>query len=77
MADVADVEAALIAAVLAALYPNGAGAPSATGSPARVFRGWPTTSLLTQDRAAGAVDISVFGVPGTTHGNPPRAGAYR
>jgi hypothetical protein len=66
VADVADVEAALVGAALAALYPNGTTAQSATGSPARVFRGWPTTGLLTQDRAAGGVDISVFGIPGTT-----------
>jgi hypothetical protein len=66
VADVADVEAALVAAVLGILYPNGIGAPSATGTPVRAFRGWPTTGLLTHDRAAGGVDISVFGIPGTT-----------
>ena len=66
MADVADVETALVGAVLAALYPNGTAAPSATGGSVRVFRGWPTTGLLAQDRAAGGIDVSVFGIPGTS-----------
>jgi hypothetical protein len=66
VADVADVEAALVGAVLGTLYPNGATTLSATGTPVRVFRGWPTTGLLMQDRAAGGIDISVFGIPGTT-----------
>jgi hypothetical protein len=66
VADVADVEAALVGAVLTTLYPNGTAAPSATGTPVRVFRGWPTTGMLLQDRAAGGIDISIFGIPGTT-----------
>ncbi len=66
MADLSDVETALTASVVAALYPGGAGAASVTGQPIRVFRGWPMTGPLDLDLAAGIVNVSVFAVPGDT-----------
>lgn len=65
MADLADVETALVGLVAAALYPQGAGMASAVGAPCRVYRGWPVAAALDADLAAGAVNVSVFSVPGS------------
>ncbi len=66
MADLSDVEAALVSAVMAALYSADVGALSVTGQPVRVYRGWPVTGGLDRDLAAGIVNVSVFAVPGAT-----------
>ena len=66
MADQSDVEAALVAAISQAVYPNGVGGPSAVGALCRVYRGWPQSLALESDLAAGVVNISVFPVSGTT-----------
>ena len=66
MADVSEVEAALAAAIVSALYPAGLSAPSVTGQQVRVFRGWPLTGPLGVDLAAGIANVSVFAVPGAT-----------
>ena len=60
MADQSDVEAALIAAAMVALYPQGLSGPSACGAPVRLYRGWPESSTLDADLAAGYVNITVF-----------------
>lgn len=63
MADQADVETALVAAIAAAIYPNGATAASVLGQSAatcRVYRGWPATASLNADLADGIVNVSVF-----------------
>jgi lipid-binding SYLF domain-containing protein len=63
MADQSDVENALVAAIAATLYPNGATAPSVIGSDAatvRIYRGWPVSTALHADIAAGIVNVSVF-----------------
>jgi hypothetical protein len=77
MADLADVEAALVAAIAGAVYPNGTSQPSAVvlaggrrpGS--RVFAGWPVPANLDADLLAGTppgsasvLNISVFAQPG-------------
>ncbi len=74
MADLSDVEAALAASVVAALYPGGEAAASVTGKPVRVYRGWPLTGALDLDLAAGIANVSVFAVPGDTR-NTTRWGA--
>ncbi len=66
MADLSDVEAALVGAVMGAVYPSGLTMPSVTGGPVRVYRGWPISGALAADLAAGVVNISVFPVPGAT-----------
>ena len=66
MADLSDVESALAASVVAALYPGGQAAASVTGKPVRVYRGWPLTGPLDLDLAAGIANVSVFSVPGAT-----------
>jgi hypothetical protein len=63
MADQSDVENAIVAAVTAILYPNGAEAASAIGCGAvtvRVYRGWPVSAALHADLADGIVNVSVF-----------------
>ena len=59
MADESDVEAALVAAAAAAVYPNGPAAPSASGCPCRIVRGEPNAEALNVDLAAGVVNVTV------------------
>lgn len=67
LADLSDVETALVGAVTDAIYPNGATLPSITGIPVRVYRGWPLMGPLANDLAGGVANISVFSMPGATH----------
>ncbi len=60
MADQSDVEAALVTAIAAILYPQGADAPSLIGSRCRIFRGWPSTAALNADLAAEVINITIF-----------------
>lgn len=65
MADLADVENALVVQIAAAVYPAGPSAPSAVvvGSEARlvrIYRGWPNAPALEADLAQGALHITVF-----------------
>jgi len=66
LADLSDVEAALVGAVTAAVYPAGADAASLMGSPVRIYRGWPLIGPLNNDLAAGVSNISVFPIPHAT-----------
>ena len=60
MADLSDVETALVALVSAAIYPNGADAAPTNGTLSRIYRGWPEAATLDRDLAAGYVNVSVF-----------------
>lgn len=64
MADLADVENALVSTVVGALYPNGTSSPSALGVDCRVYRGWPLAASLDADLRAGKVNVSVYAQPG-------------
>ena len=68
MADLADVESALVATIVVALYPNGPGSPSALpgAAAARAYRGWPNAAALDKDLAAGVVNVSVYTRDGMT-----------
>ena len=66
MADLSDVEAALVSAVTGVIYPNGVGEASVTGAPVRIYRGWPLLGALGNDLAAGVANISVFSAPHAT-----------
>jgi len=70
MADISDVSNALIALCVSAVYPNGTGSASVTGSAVRLFSGWPIPQLLDADLLAGASQISVF--PTNTETNTTR-----
>jgi hypothetical protein len=69
MADISDVENAIVGVVLAALYPNGLSHTSAVGATCRVYRGWPAPSGLNSDLAAGIANVTVF--PASASGEVP------
>jgi hypothetical protein len=60
MADLSDVENAIVTNVVSALYPNGITQASVVGVICRVYRGWPTPTALNSDLAAGAVNVTIF-----------------
>ena len=59
MADESDVSNALVAAVTAVVYPNGTGQQSVTGTPVKVYRGWPQAASLDADLLAHKVNITI------------------
>jgi hypothetical protein len=67
LADLSDVEAALVSAVTAVIYPLGVTGASVTGRPVRIYRGWPLLGPLGNDLASGVANISVFPIPNATH----------
>ncbi len=66
MADLCDVEAALVAAISGAAVPGTGVLPVLGGVAVRVYRGTPQISALTQDAASCIVDVIVFPVPDAT-----------
>jgi hypothetical protein len=60
MADLSDVEEAVLTRVAAVLYPSGPTGLSALGTLCRVYRGWPDATVLNADLAAGNVSVTVF-----------------
>jgi hypothetical protein len=60
MADQSDVEDVLVALAADAIYPNGAGSPSLPGPDCRIYRGWPSSTALNADLAAGNINVTVF-----------------
>lgn len=66
MADISDVENAIVSMLAQALYPNGTAQPSAANVPVKVYPGWPTASMLDADLLAlsngtgGKLHVSVF-----------------
>jgi hypothetical protein len=60
MADLSDVENAIVSEVTGALYPQGVSQASIVGITCRVYRGWPSTAALNSDLAAGIVNVTVF-----------------
>lgn len=65
MADLSDVEQALVNLVSQTVYPLGTSQPSAivyggTAYPVKVYRGWPTRANLDADLASGTININVF-----------------
>jgi hypothetical protein len=59
MADLADVEQALVDFILATVYPSGTDQASIIGSQCRIYRGWPVAAGLNADLAAGTINITV------------------
>ena len=60
MADLADVESALVGLATDALYPGGLAEPSSVNADCRIYRGWPTPAALDADLRAGRVNVTVF-----------------
>lgn len=59
MADISDIEAALVTLCGTTLYPNGNSNPSITGNNIRIYRGWPNSGQLDTDLAAGVSHVTV------------------
>ena len=70
MADQSDVEAALVAAIGAALKQGGG------VGPVRVYRGWPVSAGLAADMAAGVANISVYPTAEPIRYLPPFPGEW-
>ena len=70
MADLSDLENAIVAQVALALFPAaylpGALAASNTGVSVKLYRGWPEQTQLMQDLQAGNAHVSVFAEPNAT-----------
>lgn len=60
MADLTDVQNALVAMVEQAVYPNGISQPSVVGVDVSIFPGWPVRNVLDEEMKAGKAMISVF-----------------
>jgi hypothetical protein len=60
VADLSDVENAVVAEVIGGLYPNGTSQASAVGVTCRAYRGWPSPAALNSDLTAGVVNVTVF-----------------
>jgi hypothetical protein len=63
MADLSQVEDALVSVASTALYPNGTSSPSVIGVDCRVYRGWPMAAALDADLRAGKLNVSVYAQP--------------
>jgi hypothetical protein len=59
MADISDVEQALVESITAVLYPAGSSQSSIVGALCRIYRGWPNSATLNADLSAGAVNITI------------------
>lgn len=64
MADLSDVESAIVAAINSALYPSGGTGASITGDVVKIYPGWPNSAQLDSDIAANIANVSVFNLPG-------------
>ena len=60
MADLSDVENALVAVIAQVFYPTGIGQPSVLGASVRIYRGWPSRPELESDLRTGVVNVSVY-----------------
>ncbi len=63
MADVSDVETALVTLIAAIVYPLGTGQPSIAATPIAVYAGWPNPQQLDVDLPAGKCHVSIFPRP--------------
>ncbi len=66
MADLSDVENALVSTVVGVLYPGGTQIPSTTGQVVKIYRGWPANIGLNADLSGGICNVSVFSDPKST-----------
>ena len=75
MADLSDVEGALVGLVANAIYPSGTTAPSVCGTTVKTYRGWPSATALDNDLSgpnpkpdgwAPTANVSVFPISGMT-----------
>jgi len=72
MADLSDVETALVNLIGAILYPNGFSQPSILGLPAKIYGGWPVPGCLDGDLAASTSVTNISVYPAPTNRNTTR-----
>lgn len=60
MADIIDIQTALVAIASAAVYPLGISSASITGAPILLYPGWPNAAQLDTDLSVGSAHITVF-----------------
>ncbi len=60
MAELSEVEQAIVSAITQMVYPYGTAAAPIAGQPCRIYRGWPIPASLDADLKAGKVNITVF-----------------
>ena len=60
MADISDIEQALVNTVTSTLYPAGLSHSSIVGSLCRVYRGWPNSPTLNADLSAGVSNVTIL-----------------
>lgn len=63
MADLSDVQNALVTLAAQTIYPNGTAQPSIATAPVIIYAGWPSSARLDDDLAAGKVHVSVYARP--------------
>lgn len=63
MADLSDVQTALVGIIAGLLYPQGGSGNSVLGYPVRIGKGWPTSASLDPDLFAGVANISIYATP--------------
>lgn len=68
MADLSQVTSQIAILVNQAVYPNGISSPSVSGGLVRIYEGWPIPARLDADLVAGAVNVSIFPLMGTSGG---------
>jgi hypothetical protein len=59
MADLADIEQAIVNLVTTVIYPAGTTQASIIGSQCRIYRGWPVAANLNSDLSAGVINVTV------------------
>lgn len=64
MADISDVEQAIVDLIAGELYPNGLTRGSVIDADCRIYRGWPNKAGLEADLKSGTVNVNVFPVSG-------------
>lgn len=63
MADLSDVESALVSNITATVYPTGSSNPSILGVQVAIARGWPLAADIDRDLGAGKCIVSVYSQP--------------
>ena len=66
MADISDVETALVGLIEGLIYPSGLAQPSVSGTVVKIYRGWPANQALNSDLSNGYMTVTIFSRPHST-----------
>ena len=67
MADISDVETALVGLIERVIYPGGLTQASVSGTVVKIYRGWPANQALNSDLSNGYMTVTVFSREHSTH----------